>query len=298
MNAPEAGFLLLTSWLGDPERKPLTVSQLRTLAARIRAAEAPAEDRELAVEDLLPLGYSRDAAQRIVKLLDERQVLEYYLSKGRKNGCNVLTRAGKSYPLAVRKRLGDDSPGSIWAKGDTSLLTTPMISLVGSRDLCTANMEFAAAVGREAALQGYTLVSGNARGADKTAQESCLAAGGNVICVVADNLGKHAQKDRVLYLSEDGFDCAFSSQRALSRNRIIHCLGQMTFVAQSALGTGGTWDGTVKNLQNRWSTVFCYDDGSNAAGELEMLGAHLIKEDRLTDFKKLYDENADLSIAL
>lgn len=298
MNPLESGFLLLTSQLGNPERKPLTVSQFRTLAARVRASDISPEDRELTAEDLLVLGFSREMALRIVKLLEERQVLEYYLSRAGRNGCAVLTRAGERYPLAVRKRLGDDSPGSLWAKGDISLLTTPMVSLVGSRDLNTDNKAFAAEVGRQAAIQGYTLVSGNARGADKTAQESCLAAGGCVVCVVADSLEKHKQRARVLFLSEDGFDCGFSSQRALSRNRIIHSLGQMTFVAQSSLGTGGTWDGTVKNLQSGWNPVFCYDDGSKAMGEMDMLGAHLIKVERLADFGKLYDENVDLSIAL
>lgn len=297
MNATEAGFLLLTSQLGDPERKPLSVAQFRLLASRVRMANRSADDRELSAEDLLKLGYSRDMANQILKLLDEQPVLDYYLSKARRAGCVPITRSGDAYPSAVRRRLGDDSPGSLWAKGEISLLNTPMVSLVGSRDLHDTNMAFAVDVGRQAALQGYTLVSGNARGADKTAQESCLAAGGNVICVVADNLGKHARKDRVLYLSEDGFDCAFSSQRALSRNRVIHSLGQMTFVAQSSLGTGGTWDGTTKNLQNRWNVVFCYDDGSNAAEELNMLGARLIKRDQLADMKKLYDENMDLSIA-
>ena len=36
MNRRERGFLLLTSHLGDPERKVLTVSQLRTLAQNRR----------------------------------------------------------------------------------------------------------------------------------------------------------------------------------------------------------------------------------------------------------------------
>ena len=298
MNSLESGFLLLTSQLGNPERKPLTVSQFRALASRMRETVAPEHDRELTENDLLSLGYSGEMATRIVKLLSEQQLLEYYLSKGRRYHCTPLTRAGEGYPLSVRKRVGDDSPGSLWAKGDISLLATPMLSLVGSRDLCAENKAFAMEVGRQAAIQGYTLVSGNARGADKTAQESCLAAGGNVICVVADSLEKQKEKDSVLYLSEDGFDCAFSSQRALSRNRIIHSLGQMAFVAQSSLGVGGTWAGTTKNLRNRWSPVFALDDGSQSVQQLEMLGACLIHREQLTDLKKLYNENVDLFIAL
>lgn len=297
MNALETGFLLLSSQLGNPERKPLTVSQLRTLAQRIRGAEMPTDDRNLRKEDLMRLGYSAEMAVRIVELLKDQAILDYYLTKGRRFDCVPLTRAGESYPLRVRKSLGDDSPGCLWAKGDLSLLSEPSISLVGSRDLREDNRYFAQQLGIQAAKQGFALVSGNARGADKTAQESCLAAGGRVICVVADSLEKQKQRDTVLYLSEDGFDCSFSPQRALSRNRIIHSLGAMTFVAQASLYTGGTWDGAAKNLQGRWSPVLCFDDGSPAARELEMLGAQLIKTGQLTDIKKLREEIVDLSIA-
>ena len=37
MTGPEQGFLLLTSSLGDPHRKPLTVPQFRELAKRVQA---------------------------------------------------------------------------------------------------------------------------------------------------------------------------------------------------------------------------------------------------------------------
>ena len=45
MTPREQGFLLLTSRLGDPERKPLTVAQFRTLAKQVQAMAAPEESR-------------------------------------------------------------------------------------------------------------------------------------------------------------------------------------------------------------------------------------------------------------
>lgn len=294
MNAREEGFLLLTSQLGDPERKPLTVAQLRTLAERVRAASFPEKDRELDASDLVALGYSREAAQRICGLLEEKELLEYYLYKGRRAQCVPLTRAGELYPGLVRRRLGEDSPGCIWAKGDTALLRTPCIALVGSRDLGGENRAFAREAGIQAAKQGFALVSGNARGADKTAQEACLAAGGKVICVVADRLEKHRSKDRVLYLSEDGFDEVFSAQRALSRNRVIHCLGAITLVAQATLHSGGTWNGTSQNLRAQWSGVCCFDDGSEASAELCRMGARPVTARQLEDLEKLCREHISL----
>ncbi len=285
MRTTERGFLLLTGHLGNPERRVLTTAQLRTLADRMKDAQKPEENRELSEKDLVKLGYDREMAKRILGLLEEEAVLDYYLRRAGQMDCIPITRVSPDYPLLLRQRLGLDSPGCLWAKGDIRILNTPAIALVGSRELRESNRRFAEAVGRQAAEQGVTLVSGNARGADRTAQEACLEAGGRVISIVADELSKQPRRRNLLYLSEDGFDEPFSAQRALSRNRCIHALGRMVFVAQSDLGKGGTWDGTVKNLRFGWSPVACFRDGSDASEQLEQMGAYLVDGDDLRDLE-------------
>ena len=289
MNSREKGFLLLTSHLGDPERKVLTVAQLRDLAGRAKDLDITDPNRNMQIEDLVRLGYAPDMAQRILRLLDDKELLEYYLHRGARQGCQVLTRVSDGYPMQVRAKLGLDSPGCLWAKGDITLLGRPSVSAVGSRDLRKANRDFAREVGVQAAKQGYVLVSGNARGADTVAQEACLAAGGCVISVVADALEKQPLRERVLYLSEDSFDCGFTPQRALSRNRVIHSFSSKTFVSQCAEETGGTWDGTVKNLKAGWSSVYCFRDGSGVAMRLGDMGANLIDSHQLTKIAQLQE---------
>lgn len=287
MTPREEGFLLLTSGLGDSDRRPLTTAQLRTLADRVRTAERISEERDLESRDLMALGYGREMAERIVGLLDDVALLKHYLHRGERAGCRAISRVGENYPAAVHNRLGMDAPGCLWAKGDLDLLSKPAIALVGSREIGTENLAFAREVGRQAALQGFVLVSGNARGADRAAQESCLAAGGEVIAVVADELERHPLDEHILYLSEDGFDLPFSSQRALSRNRVIHCMGLRTFIAQSSYQHGGTWDGTVKNLRFGWSPVYVFEDGSAAAALLQEMGAEGIELAQLHDIPAL-----------
>ena len=287
MTGPELGFLLLGSSLGNPDRKILTVPQMRNLALCIRTAPRGEEDRQMSAQDLKALGYGEDAAQRILGLLGQEELAEHYLSRAAVNGCVLLTRVSEHYPRAIRRALGLESPGCIWAKGNLELLKTPMVSLVGSRELHPKNRRFAREVGIQAARQGYTLVSGNARGADRTAQDAALLAGGCVISIVADDLEHKYPGDKMLYLSENSFDLPFSAQRALSRNRLIHSLGCKTFVAQCTLGSGGTWDGTVKNLSRHCSPVFCFDDGSEAAGQLRQMGAVGIGMEELADFSQL-----------
>lgn len=287
MNGAERGFLLLTSRLGNPERKVLSMAQVRILANRVRMGEKGDPQRELEERDLVALGYGRQTAGEILGLLQEEQLLEHYCRRGEKIHCFPLTRAGKNYPSALREKLGEETPGCLWYKGDISLLEQPMVALVGSRDLLERNRRFAAEVGRQAARQGYVLVSGNARGADKTAQRACLQAGGKVISVVADDLSEKQEDQRILYLSEDEYDAPFSAQRAISRNRVIHALGERTFVAQCGYQEGGTWSGTVKNLRHGWSSVYGFRDGSPAMELLEQMGAELIEKASLSDMAAL-----------
>ncbi len=287
MTGREAGFLLLTSTLGVPGRKTLTVPQLRTLARRVREAQWENLDRELELADLTALGCGQELARRILILLEDQALLDYYCQRGKKQDCYPLSRISEGYPARLTAALGPECPGCLWHKGDLDLLELPAVSLVGSRDLSPENRAFACEVGRQAALQGYVLISGNARGADQTAQNACLEAGGKVISVVADSLAEHSPKENVLYLSEEDYDAPFSAQRALSRNRCIHSLGQITFVAQCGYQMGGTWDGTVKNLRFGWSPVFVFADGSPAHGLLSEMGAQSVETEALTDFASL-----------
>ncbi len=287
MNPRERGFLLLTCPMGDAQRRVLTHAQLRTLASRIRLMEKPDGDRDLQISDLTALGYDRQMAMRILELLEAEHQLDRYLLQAKKAGCVPITRVSEAYPGILRKKLGLEAPGCLWAKGDVSLLEQPAVALVGSRDLKQSNRSFASEAGRQAAKQGYALVSGNARGADRVGQMACLEAGGSVISVVADELNGHETERNVLWLSEDGFDLPFSAQRALSRNRVIHSLGKLTFVAQSRLQQGGTWDGTSQNLRFGWSRVYCFRDGSDAAQVLSQMGAEQIGTEQLANFDTL-----------
>ncbi len=296
MNPREAGFLLLTSHLGDFGRNPLTVAQFRDLTCRVMAMEKPKENRQLQQQDLMDLGYDRAMAQRILGLLDGKKELVRYLCRAKLQDCVPITRVSSRYPQRMRRKLELDAPGCLWAKGNVSFLERPAVSLVGSRELREENRRFAEEVGRQAALRGFVLVSGNARGADKAAQNACLEQGGQVISVVADQLCRKPLQRNILWLSEDVFDGEFTAQRAISRNRVIHCLGDAVFVAQSDLRQGGTWDGTCKNLRNGWNRVFCYADATAAAEELKMRGALTVGTEDLDNLKSLLCEPGQIQM--
>lgn len=286
MNPGEQGFLLLSSKLGDPCRKPLTTAQLRLLAQRAVLLPKGEESSQLTPAHLLSIGLDRQLSEHILSLLEDTLQLDAYLSRAKKLGCHPVTRVSPGYPLILRKRLGFDAPGCLWVKGSPEILKMPAVSLVGSRELHGPNRKFAREVGIQAAKQGFALVSGNARGADSTAQSACLEAGGYVISVVADALNEHPAENHVLYISEEGFDEPFSVFRALHRNYVIHALGEITFAAQCTLQKGGTWDGSAQNLRKKWSPLYCLRDGSTGSLALEKMGATLIECGELADFHR------------
>ncbi len=292
MTGPERGYLLLCSRLGDPERKPLTGPQLRRLAQRAKLMPTLEQQRQLNMGDLLSIGCGAEEARRILALLAQEELLDYYLEKGRKANCCPITRANHHYPQGLMERLGESAPACLWAKGELAALELPKISLVGSRELQPENRAFAAAAGRAAAQQGYALVSGNARGADQTAQAAALDAGGKVISIVADSLEKQPLLPGMLYLSLEAFEAGFSIPRALARNAVIHALGEKVLVAQCGMETGGTWSGTQQNLRKGIRPVFCFADGSEAATRLAELGADLITQEQLRDLPSLQPSRA------
>ncbi len=285
MTGAERGFALLCSHLGDPQRRPLTTAQLRQLHRRVRLAQRPEGERELEAADLVALGYGQEEARRIAGLLSQEKDLDDYL--WRAEDCRLLTPVSRDYPARLWKALGEDAPGCLWAKGDLGVLDFPAIALVGSRELQPENEAFARQVGRCAAEQGVTLVSGNARGADQTAQNACLEAGGRVVSIVADGLEDKELRPGLLWLNEVDFDALFTPERALCRNRCIHALGFAAIAAQCSLKTGGTWDGSVRNLRHQWSPVYVFDDGSPASKLLEQMGAVLIGPEALQNLQAL-----------
>ena len=287
MNPREAGFLLLGSCLGDPARRPLTPPQLQRLAARVRLHPIPgAGEEELTPAHLFKLGCSHSEAEHIVSLLSETDRLSAYLDRAGALGLQCLTRANPRYPRRLMRALGDRAPSVLWFDGNLDLLQRTGLSLVGSRELRPEIRAFAQAAGLQMARQGYVLVSGGARGADAAAQASCLTGGGQVISVLAGPLTGASHRN-LLLCCEDSFDLPFSPARALSRNRLIHILGEKTLVAQAAFGSGGTWAGATENLRRGWSPVFCFTDGSPGAKALLERGATGVTISQLTDFSSL-----------
>ena len=68
MNPRECGYLLLSSKLGIPDRRPLSTAQLRLLAQRAAYLPETRGTQELTMAHLLSLGLERQLAERVFVL--------------------------------------------------------------------------------------------------------------------------------------------------------------------------------------------------------------------------------------
>ncbi len=290
MTRAEEGLLLLCCPLGDAQERPLTGAQYRALARAVSGARHEDDTlRDLTARDLEKLGCAGEEAERIVRLLGREDQLRRYLAAAERRGFFALTRLSPDYPAAIRRKLGQDAPAALFCAGDRTLFAREGAALVGSRALLPAGERFARAVGQTAAREDLVLVSGGAAGADTAAQDACIAAGGQVVCFLADALAARVKTppENALFCAELGWDIPFSAPRALSRNRLIHALPDRELVAQTDCGRGGTWAGTVENLRRGWSDVYVRDDGTDGANALIERGATPVGPDGLPSIRAL-----------
>ena len=100
---------------------------------------------ELTRSHLRALGCTEPEAAQILALLKEEDRLAPYLHRAERQQIHCLTRGNPRYPPRLITAMGDRAPAVLWFSGNLSLLQTPCLSLVGSRELRDANRAFARA---------------------------------------------------------------------------------------------------------------------------------------------------------
>ena len=87
-------------------------------------------------------------------------------------------------PEKLRERLGQDCPARLWSRGDFSRLYAPSVAIVGARACSPYGRSVARSWSRDLAAQGFTIVSGLARGIDGEAHRAAIEAGGFTVAVL------------------------------------------------------------------------------------------------------------------
>lgn len=233
-------------------------------------------------------------AERIELLLANGANLGIELNNLSSYGIWVTTRAEDSYPALLKNRLKHKCPVYLYGAGNASLLNTPGIAIVGSRETDENGVSFTQQLAMKAAQEGYTIVSGGARGVDSIAQQAALSAEGTVIAVIADGLEAKIrnrdirlaiQKKQLLLLSPFHPKAGFKVYTAMERNKYIYALAKYAVAVSSDHNKGGTWSGAQENLHDRWVPLFVRQELGVPKGNEELIkaGGYPIRRDILLD---------------
>jgi predicted Rossmann fold nucleotide-binding protein DprA/Smf involved in DNA uptake len=218
---------------------------------------------------------------RIQPLLDRGFQTGLLLEKWQRSGLWVITRSSPDYPALLLKRLGDQAPPLFHGAGDRRKLHTKALAVVGSRNAGVEDLQFARQLGHAAAAQGWSIVSGGARGVDEASMRGAIEANGTVIGVVADSLLKTAtshkyrdaiQRSDIVLLSPYHPESGFSGPNAMARNKHVYCLSRAAVVVCSDTGKGGTWAGATEGLKKKWVPVWVKPQADERSGNRALLG--------------------------
>jgi predicted Rossmann fold nucleotide-binding protein DprA/Smf involved in DNA uptake len=272
LDEQDLAALTLTSRLVDSAVKPLSAREFWQLSQRVEpSALRGSTASEIAAESAVP----GEDAERIATLFDRAAGLALAVEKLDHSGIWTITGVGEHYPDRLRARLGHAAPVVLHGVGDTSLLDTDGVGVVGSRDLSDDGSRVARQIAQAAVNSGLPLVSGAARGVDRDAMNAAFDVGGHVVGVLADSLERAVTQSDTRRGVADGQICLvtpyvptapFSVGNAMGRNKIIYGLSRCTIVVASDHETGGTWAGAVEALKNSYGRVASWTGPGSGAG--------------------------------
>ncbi len=237
--------------------------------------------------------------ERIEGLMDRGSALALAMEKWLRAGLWVMTRSDPDYPTRLKQRLGTDSPALLFGCGNRALLNGGGLAVIGSRNATEQDLAYSRDLGALTAGNGYSIVSGGARGVDEAAMLGALEAEGTVVGVLADSLlrscssvkyRKYLMANNLVLISTFYPEAGFNAGNAMQRNKYIYCLSDAAMVVHSGR-KGGTWSGAMENLQKQWVPLWVKRTADLGAGNAAIIkaGAAWVPESiKNIDFETLF----------
>ncbi len=274
--------ILLTVRFGKQQEKPLTINEWSNLSKQLKENKLPPSILLQEDPKYLPCQWKKAEIDhhRIKSLLDRGGALGFALEKWQRSGLWIISQSDNDYPARLIRRLGTKAPPILFGYGNQNLLNKGGIAVVGSRNADQEDLDLTKVLGYEAARQGYSIVSGGARGVDEGAMLETLENEGTAIGVIANDLLRSAlsRKYREYLLSGDlvltspfNPESGFNVGNAMARNKYIYCLADAAIVVNSTSGKGGTWAGAIEGLKSKWIPVWVQKKEFKKTGNLDLL---------------------------
>lgn len=211
----------------------------------------------------------RDSGQWVEALaLESPDLLSW--AESQVDSGRALTCVDAEYPCRWLRVLGCSAPPALWKLGPMPSL--PAIGIVGSRVIPAGIARFCAEVAVEAHSLGFAVVSGGAEGCDRAAAHGARRVGGAVVEILPAGLGLARPRSAGCFLSVCAPGEPFTSASAMERNALIYAAGSHTIVGQARFKEGGTWQGAIRAIRSRLSTIVLRRSSDLAMRSLASLG--------------------------
>jgi DNA processing protein len=174
-------------------------------------------------------------------------------------GFEIIPINSDKYSIVLKENLKlRYSPPVLYAKGNVQLLNEDCAAVVGSRNAGETSIKFTENLSIELAKKFKVVVSGFAKGVDKTALDSSIKNNGNSIIVLPQGILTFASgfkkyypqlvEGQILVVSTFHPNVQWSVGLAMARNIYIYGLAKEIYVAESG-ESGGTWNGALDGLK-------------------------------------------------
>lgn len=166
---------------------------------------------------------------------------------------HVLTLFDQNYPRALKSTLPlHEIPPVLFYAGNLEILELISVAIIGSRNATGETLEFTRLAAQYLSEQGANVISGNARGVDKTALEGAINSIGWTTLILPEGILKLSkaqfrmlrpkiESGNVLLMSQFHPHAQWVVSRAMDRNKLVTGLAQVVIVAESNT-SGGTWE--------------------------------------------------------
>lgn len=283
----DAIVILCSDLCLNEDLKPFSASQWSTFAEKLlKANKTPADILDFNDDIQKELELDIIEINRIKKLLGRSASLAFEIANLNKMGIYIITRADEKYPSKIKHVLSKKSPPLFYYCGNLDLLNDDLVGFVGSRNASSADIDYTKSAVKHFLNQGYSIISGGAKGVDKTATEYAIDNGKFAVEILADSLTRRIKEpkiykgiieNRLLLLSQSKPSEHFKVGLSMQRNKYIYSLSDFTVVVKSDYEKGGTWTGAKEAINKKYTDVCCWDNKRyNGNQKLIELGASKI----------------------
>ncbi len=278
-SANTKAVLLLTAPLltgsGSPKAPLLTPREYRDMALWLQTVGGEPADLLRGDSQLLGGKTAPIDPERLKCLLDRGFQLAQALERWSARAIWVVGRADPGYPARVKERLKGNAPALLFCCGDAEIANGPALAIVGSRNASKEILAYTSEVAADAAHNGKVVVSGGARGVDRTAMDGATNAGGAAVGVLAGDLERTSMnrthrnlilEQRLLLVSPFDPLARFHVGHAMHRNKLIYAMADAGLVMDTAIDEGGTWAGAVEQMSKYGTPVYTRSNGAPSPG--------------------------------